>query len=776
MELDNSGLFDSEEFVKTKNSKLKSIYNAIDNKEYNKEYNKKYNTIQSNKIISQQTVSIQKENTTSNDPQELITLINHFLKDNDTFSDITELSQMFNQKTDFNTHTNKIKKLTSDEYKLHIISKYPYIKFNAQQLSYLEQVRHTTQLPDDLLFFLPNKKYQNNPVTFTDDNYMSIINEWDDKAEYLEIQKCLNLVISQKEKTVSDFIVKYLILRIKEYNTNDNSLFYAIANYKNIPLSEEIFDKLLKKYDANEFVTIKSKPLDVLDLLSQTALVDRPHPDIVNKIIRQVNFNYIHQSPNSNGLSRLEKILSEATEKFPEITDETWQHIFSKTLIDRARDNSKNHFQTTALAVALAKKATLPNNIWSTLFLNTKNFIEYSLLNYIINYNSYNFSLDNTVFEKISKNINEKTFTEVFLNSYKLPPEKQAILLNNIKELPQFPIKIYTHCLEKALEKNSPITQPFILFILEQLQNQQNINFSLKKHPVLTAIENQLPEQTIFAIIDKLPQKIEKYNNVVIDYMNSPQYQSDDVFYKMLDKYDINEKDEQGNTTLARVFQKNIFIAPEQLTQLIKRTRANAFNQNKQTPLNIALLNNYCMTTQQWQILVNKTNTNIKPRTGMSCRKLLLESSSNIDDVSKKKINHYYFYKFIQLTKIFKKDNPSLIPEINKDNFFEQFPLKLSQTNNEYIPQIQNLFDTLKLLHKQNNLLVAQDKIKINNEYPTMIQSLFDKSLILQEENKNQFQQVIDLLYQDLKKIEQKYISIESKDLRAMKRYLEASK
>lgn len=709
MELDNSGLFDSEEFVKTKNSKLKSIYNTIDNKNYNK----KYNTIQSNKIISQQTAGIQKENIPLTDPQELITLINHFLKENDTFSDMTELSQMFNQKTDFNTHTNKIKKLTSDE---HIMTL------------------------EDLI-----KTLDENGLT--------------------NILDALQLPTSDKIKKDN-----------KDKNTNGNSLFYAIANYKNIPLTEEIFDQLLKKYDANAFVTMKSKPLDILDLLSHTPLADRPPANIVNKIIRQVNFNYIHQSPNSNGLSRLEKILSETTEKFPEITDETWQHIFSKTLIDRARDNSKNHFQTTALAVALAKKATLPNNIWSTLFLNTKNFIEYSLLNYIINYNSYNFSLDNAVFEKISKNINENTFVDVFLNSYKLSPEKQAILLNNIKELPQFPIKIYTHCLEKALEKNSPITQPFILFILEQLQNQQNINFSLKKHPVLTAIDNQAPQQIILDLIQKLPQKIDKYNNVIIDYMKQPQYKSDDVFYKMLDKYDINEKDEQGNTTLARVFQKNIFIEPEQLTKLVKRTRANAFNQKKQTPLNIALLNNYCMTTQQWQILVDKTNTNIKPREGMSCRKLLLESSSNIDESSKKKINHYYLYKFIKLTQIFKKNNPSLIPEINKDNFFEQFPLKLSQTNNEYISQIQNLFDILQLLHKQNNLLVAQDKIKINNEYPTMVQSLFEKSLTLQEENKNQFQQVIQLLYQDLKKIEQKYISLESKDLRAMKRYLEASK
>lgn len=606
--------------------------------------------------------------------------------------------------------------------------------------------------------------------------------DWGWGVPYNDEKEKRQLIVQQTIDAIAyEFKLTQNSLRIiKKHAQNENLHIISmllLAKEEGVYLHDRDLISIIYKYSDDNNWSKQTPPL--------LWYLTRPEKYINKPILEALIDNTDYNAKDNTGMSALMLFIDNYKTLHATTTPTMVDQIIKISNPNYIRENTtyqniKNVEQkTNALGLALISTEIFPDSFLTKLINATTDNLDQSFNIYLQHFPKGQYDINDKMFNTLSQYITEKNLAQALTHLPKLNSQRKEILIENIYNISSQDPNIYPQILVQLLHRKPFVQkdntyQKILDFILSR--THFNDNNSGTTNPVILAIKNNHNTDTIFKIIDKLPNSLKITKNTINDYIKLPNFEVNDIFYKIIDRYNVNDKDLSGNNTLNNIFLKDIKIESNHLLKIIERTQKDTTNNNNETALNIVLRNNICLNSQQWNGLIQKNNPNIKPKKGLSCKQLLTQTTSNISEFNKKRINNYYTHKFLYFIKSLnynQKSEPDtqLSQEID---WYALLSLKIEgKSTTEIHSTIEQIFLTMKTIKNNYHSITIEDKIKIDNEFPQILDKLYSKSSVVSPENKQEFFIVLNMLKQNVDKIYQHYINTENKDLKSMRKYLQ---
>lgn len=641
--------------------------------------------------------------------------------------------------------------------------KYSSLDLNTKQLSYIYGLRHINELS---AFFMAQGAQK---IDLSKQQYKEIIFSAPQEVFNSSTSPPLLTALSLDKNILGEETLRYLLDKAPANlgNSKQNQpLLSAIQNSNTLRLSTDFLKSLIEKFHVTDSVQIIEALLEYPNNLSA---------QLVNTIVQELNVNEVVVHPGTPVvLSRVFDKIVELSQLIP-LTPDTWKIINDKLIISHhcVEVNAIQEVEhIVSLNNCLCKNAKMPNFVWNKLFTETNNsYIEFK--HYLAHKERYDFQLTDESIKKITKKIKPDYIFTILDMSHKLSSQQRNIILENLIQQNEDTAEHYKYYLTQMLEGEVEMHEDFLIFMAKKIAKSNSLFTAEKEECIISALNHIESEDILLKLINILPEN-EGGSGVINHYIKMEKVLSPKILDKMLEKYSVNIKDSSGNIVLGNIFLQHLVVAPEQLSVIIKRSSANCVNNNRETVLNIALQKNRCLTKKQWDILVDKTNSAIKPKKGLSCKQLLLQTGSDIDIENQQKINNYYIRKFLKFLDFAKRENKA---EINTESVYKLLAEKIEgKATKEVQYTIEKIFSIMKRLNEISVKLSSEDRIKLQQEYPQLINDLYEKSAVIDTKNEEELKMVVNILEENINKIHSKYIHEENKDLKTIKKYLQAAR
>lgn len=619
-------------------------------------------------------------------------------------------------------------------------------------------------------------KYLTNPDTPLKEE------DWGWGVPYNDDKEKRQLIVQQTIDAIAyEFKLTQNSLRIIKKHTQNENLHIVsmllLAKEEGVYLHDRDLISIIYKYSDDNNWSEQTPPL--------LWYLTRPEKYINTPILQALIDNTNYNAKDNTGMSALMLFIDNYKTLHATTTPTMVDQIIKISNPNYIRENTtyqniKNvEEKTNALGLALISTEIFPESFLNKLINATTDNLDQSFNLYLKHFPKGQYDINDKMFNTLSQHITENNLAQALTHLPKLNSQRKEILIENLYNISSQDPNIYPQILVQLLHRkpflqNDNTYQKILDFTLSR--THFNDNNSGTTNPVILAIKNNHNTDTIFKIIDKLPNSLKITKNTINDYIKLPNFEVNDIFYKLIDRYNVNDKDLSGNNTLNNIFLKDIKIESNHLLKIIERTQKDTKNNNNETALNIALRNNIYLNSQQWSSLILKNNPHIKPKKGLSCKQLLTQTTSNISEFNKKRINNYYTHKFLYFIKSLnynqKSETHTQLPQ--EIDWYALLSLKIEgKSTTEIHSTMEEIFLTMKTIKNNYHSITIEDKIKIDTEFPQILDKLHTKSSVISPENKQEFFIVLNMLKQNVDKIYQHYINTENKDLKSMRKYLQ---